>query len=399
MRLVDAVGNEFAPAFSVYDPTGAAIVTGVNGEDVAGAAFTAQTSGMFTVVVSDASSTSTSTGEYNLYVVVAPGANECGVLIPGDVVSENIEKGALQSYTFSALAGEGVMLRITDVAGGPLLPAFSVYDPAGSLVSQAVGEDVAGLAFTTQKSGTFTVVVYDASTGLASTGPYNLYFTLAPGADKGGALIPGDVISDRIDEGELDSYTFTAQAGEGVALRVTDITGGPLLPGFIVYDPTGAAVDNAQGEDVAGIIFTTQVSGTFTLVVYDASDGMASTGPYNLYFTLAPGADKGGALSPGGVVSGQIAEGEIDSYTLDAQTGDKVAISVTDESGGPLVPTLIVYDPSGTTVIEAQDPDIASATFTVATSGTFTVIVSDGSNGLASTGPYDLSFTLMPPSN
>jgi hypothetical protein len=56
-----------------------------------------------------------------------------------------------------------------------------VYDPTGAVVvSQAYGGDVASYALTAQKGGTYTVVVYDVSSGSAATGAYDL--TLSPTA-------------------------------------------------------------------------------------------------------------------------------------------------------------------------------------------------------------------------
>jgi hypothetical protein len=44
-----------------------------------------------------------------------------------------------------------------------------------------------------------------------------------------------------LDEGELDSYTFIAQAGDAVGLQVTDLAGGALAlwPEFAIYGPAG----------------------------------------------------------------------------------------------------------------------------------------------------------------
>ena len=43
-----------------------------------------------------------------------------------------------------------------------------------------------------------------------------------------------------------------------------------------------------SNEDVASMFFAAPMSGTYTVVVYDVSSGDAATGPYNLFFTLAP---------------------------------------------------------------------------------------------------------------
>ena len=159
-----------------------------------------------------------------------------------------------------------------------------MYDPTGKAVaSSGSSAGVAGVSVAALDTGTYTVVVADASGSLASTGAYNLYFTIAPGANRGGELSSGDVIQGQIDEGELDSYTFSAQAGNGVALSATATTGA-LVPALIVYDPTGA--ETASGG--ASVGFTVLKPGTYTVVVTDSSGGLASTGAYNLSLTLTP---------------------------------------------------------------------------------------------------------------
>jgi len=44
----------------------------------------------------------------------------------GDMVASQLAKGALDSYAFAAQPGEGVIPRVTDVAGGTVARAFNV---------------------------------------------------------------------------------------------------------------------------------------------------------------------------------------------------------------------------------------------------------------------------------
>ena len=231
-----------------------------------------------------------------------------------------------------------------------------------------------------------------------TSGEYNLYYSVAPSTSGCGSLDPGGVVSGQIAEGALISYTFTAQAGEAVAVRLVDTAGGSLVPAFSIYDPTGAdVVSPAYGNDVASYFFQAPKSGTYTVVVYDDSTGYAATGPYNLYFTLAPGADAGGALTPGTVVTGQLVEGALDSYTFTAQIGDSVTIQVVNTTGGSLVPAFSIYDPSGADIVSpAYGPNGASYSFKAPKSGTYTVIVYDDSTGYASTGAYTIALTDTP---
>jgi hypothetical protein len=400
IRLAE-VGNEaFLPAFSVLSPTGAVLVNGAVGDEVAGAGISADASGTFTILVYDRSAQADAVGVYDLYTVVAPGTDACGTLSPGGVVAGQLAKGAIDSYTFTAEVGQGVALSLTDVAGGALVPAFSVYDPSGAVaVNVAVGDDVASAGFAAPASGTYTVVVYDRTSGSDATGPYKLYFTRAPGANKGGALSPGGVVAGQLAEGAIDSYTFTAEVGQGVALSITDVAGGALIPAFNVYDPAGAIIINGMlGDDVASAGFAAPGTGIYTVIIYDRSVGHAAMGPYKVYFTRAPGANKGGALSPGGVVSAQLAEGAIDSYTFTANSGQIIGLRVTDVSGGALNPAFVLYDPSGAIVVNgASGEDVASASIFAPATGTYTVIVYDRSAGHAATGPYTVALTVTTP--
>ncbi|NJN48007.1 MAG: peptidase, partial [Candidatus Competibacteraceae bacterium] len=145
------------------------------------------------------------------------------------------------------------------------------------------------------------------------------------------SLINGGVISDAISTpGELDSYTFFANAGESVQIRVADTSNSAFRPRVFLYRPDGSEVTNTNDFSVAQIICpsgkcTIDATGTYTVVV---ADWTSNTGTYDIYFTRAPGANEGGALINGGVISGQIDLGELDSYTFFANAGESVQIRV-----------------------------------------------------------------------
>ena len=388
--------TDFLPELSVYSPTGKKAVNSSYGPDVASVEFNAQETGSYSVIVSDASNIGTLSAPFDLYYALAPGANEGCALDSGGMVTGTIDKGDLDSYTFTADAGESIVLRATDVAGGAFAPNIDVYDPSGKrAVNSGFGLDVATVTFQAPTSGTYTVVVADGSSGFAATGAYNLYFTRAPSANEGGALPSGGVVTGSIDEGDLDSYTFTANAGDSIKLRVADPAGGAFDPNFDIYDPSGArAVNTGFGLDVAAAAFRAATSGTYTVVVSDGSTGFAATGAYNLYFTRAPSANEGGALISGSVVTGTIDEGDLDSFTFDALAGQMVNVELINLSGAPLLPNFEVDDPAGRRATNTTgDQNTATATFRPATSGTYTVVVYDDSSGFAATGAYQLSFT------
>lgn len=123
------------------------------------------------------------------------------------------------------------------------------------------------------------------------TGPYNLYFVRAPGANEGGALINGGRVSNTIDVGDIDSYTFTANVGESIQLQMAD-TSGTFSPYMYLYYPSGALVVIGS-EGVNGSIslcptcfYKLTENGTYTVVVADGTQGNARTGSYTLRFNL-----------------------------------------------------------------------------------------------------------------
>ena len=390
LRMAAVAGGSLAPGITVYDPTGA-VAASVKASFVAAVAFQAQLNGTYTVVLGDSSAGLTGTGDYNLSFTMAPGANKGGALVPGGMVAAHLDEGALDSYTFAADADQGIMLRIADVAGGSLEPGITVYDPTGTVVGSANASDVAAVAFQAQSNGAYTVVLGDSSAGLTGTGDYNLYFTLAPGANKGGALAPGGMVAAHLDEGALDSYTFAAGTSQGFMLRMADVAGGALAPGITVYDPTGAVVTSAMANEVASVSSWGQSNGTYTVVLWDASDGRAAAGDYDLYFTIAPGAASNGTLGSHGATA-HIDEGALDSYVFDANVGDAVAIGITSVSSGSLDPALIVYDPTG--AVMAVGTMSSSVSFQALSTGTYTVVVFDSSPDLAGTGDCDIAFSL-----
>ncbi len=392
LRVTDVAATALYPYMLIFDPTGKEIAHGGN-YDVASLQVTPAVSGKYTVVVLDGGSGSAGTGEYEIYFAEAVGSNDGGTLDPNNPVGGTLDEGDLDTYTFDVTVGGGVQLRVLDVNHTSLYPYFYVYDPNGALVGQAGAYDVAALGFAPAVSGTYTLLVLDGGTGSAGTGAYQVYYTLAPGSSEGGALDPTNPIAGVIDEGDLDSYSFDLTAGSGVQLRVADVNATSFYPYVMVYDPTGKLVGQAGGYDDAAYSFAAGVSGRYTAVVFDGSSGYAASGAYNLYYTVAPGSNEGGLLTPGTPVAGTIDEGDLDAYTFSAAAGNKFTVAATDVNATAFVPGVLVYGPTGAVVASVSGPTTASASVTTSTAGTYTVVVYDASSGFAASGAYSLSLT------
>ena len=387
-RVAATSAGSLVPQYWLYGPSGALVSS--NWAAVTALNDTAQSGGTYTLVVADRNGAGT--GDYDLYFVRAPGANEGGALVNGDVVSDTIDLGDLDSYTLHANAGEPFFLQVADVGPSALVPQLWVYGPGGNLLASNWGEVVL-LNLTAPTSGTHTVVVADRSGG--GTGSYDLYFTLRPGAKEGGLLVNGGFVSGTIDLGDLDSYTFEASWGESVQLRMVDVDTTVLVPQMWLYDPQGNLVSSVWSGDVAAITIEAAANGTYTLIAADRNG--PGTGDYEIYYTRAPGANEGGALPNGGKVTDTIGLGDLDSYTFDAVWGDAIQLRIADLSVNSFVPQLWVYAPSGGLVASNWSGDVAALSFTAAATGTFTVVVAD--RNTPGVGAYDLYFVRAPGAN
>jgi hypothetical protein len=289
MRMAALSGN-LAPWFIVYDPTGATVSTAYPkaGLLTTDASFAAPVLGTYTVEVGDGAYGPGGSGEYNLYFTKAPGSNEGGMLTPDVVVTETIDEADLDSYTFSACAGEGIQLRMGALSGN-LAPQIIVYDSTGGVVvsvASGAGLHTTGTSFSAAESGSYTVVVGSGAYGAAGSGEYNLYFARAPGSNEGGLLIPDIVVTETIDEADLDSYTFSANLGEMLGLKM-DTLSGNLAPQIVVYDSAGTIVKSVvarAGQQSVSTSFAAPSSGIHTVVVGDGSYGFGKSGEYSLVF-------------------------------------------------------------------------------------------------------------------
>ena len=406
------INSAFAPRIELVNPNGVLIV-GSGGALVGAIQQFLVVSGEYTVRVRDESpGANNETGTYNLYFANAPGANDDGLLPNGGVVSDVVELGDIDSYTFDASAGETVYIRIADTETTGFFPRIVLVDPSGAVLNTNSGALVGAITRALVVTGTYTVIVTDGSPGDDDqTGSYNLYFAKAPGANDDGVLPNGGVVSDAIDLGDIDSYTFDASAGETVYIRVADTETTEFIPsgftpGIVLLDPSGAVLSSNSGALVGAISRSLVVGGTYTVIVIDSSPGDDDqSGSYDLYFAKAPGANDDGVLPNGGVVSDAIDLGDIDSYTFDASAGETVYIRVADTETTEFIPSgftpgIVLLDPSGAVLSSNSGALVGAISRSLVVGGTYTVIVIDSSPGDDDqSGSYDLYFAKAPGAN
>jgi hypothetical protein len=76
-----------------------------------------------------------------------------------------------------------------------------------------------------------------------------------------------------------------ATKDETWTLRVSNLTGGELVPEFWIYRPSGAPWDRGSGEAVATATMKAPATGLYTIILYDNSVSHTATGDYELSLT------------------------------------------------------------------------------------------------------------------
>src|ERR1017187_2239442 len=170
-----------------------------------------------------------------------------------------------------------------------------------------------------------------------------------------------------------DSYTFTANTGDNVVLRLgtTGFDGNMNL-----YGPTGAFLKTAASGMDAELDYTATNSGTFTVQVSSYYAGGAGT--YVLHLAqfpeafVVPGGDEGGPMTNGGNYAGTITLGDLDLWSLTANAGDNIVLRLGTVG---FYGNLSLYGPNGALLKTVASGFDAELDYTATNSGTFTALV------------------------
>ncbi|MCD4737860.1 MAG: PPC domain-containing protein [Anaerolineae bacterium] len=207
----------------------------------------------------------------------------------------------------------------------------------------------------------------------------------APTAIDFGTTLTGAIST----AGEEDTFTFTAQAGDIVLVRMS-VTSGSLSPYIQVEDNLGNSLcdDYAYSQLAEISACTLSEAGTYTLRATDYGD--TDTGNYQLYLQRLNEPGNAIQMTFGETLSGYIAKiAGMDTYTFTAQSADVVVVQMTLTSG-ELYPQISIYDPAGNKLCTdhgfSRIAFIASCVLPI--SGQYTILTGDYRG--AKTGIYNL---------
>lgn len=224
-----------------------------------------------------------------------------GAITPGSTVNGSVpSNGTVQSYTFSANAGNTVFLSMLATSGTLVQkmelfylpssgPAQSIASAQQSSILQWVfiankltqpgnyridcsGLKVKILGFNVQTFGNFALSLF--------VGPNQVTGTASNDADGGPITVDPDGKTGQFDKsGDVDVYTFSAQSGDYITARLERLTG-VLAPKIELYDPDGTRIHPSGSTDPEIPPVKLTLAGTYYLVC--RSDTGFGTGTYKL---------------------------------------------------------------------------------------------------------------------
>lgn len=394
-----AIGAEFDPAITLYDPRGMAIAF----DDDSGGAGAARilnvraaegAGGTYFVQVGGAALSAGATGGYRLRAEVGAPTAAAGQpdelaeqsaprpmnqpipavsdgLTPGQpVIDQLVSAGAVRRFLIETGGGAIITVAARAGTGSGVIPRIEVVNPGGDLMLAA--------------SGTSAVPAIIPGLALLEAGTYSVYVTSAAGAgdvivgyDFGEAYVAtflGDAPPDRVISGALalpgsrDVYTMPLSAGDVIDLEI-GAAGGLTLA---LNGPDGTRLAQTDGR-ISGL--TIGANGMYAVSIFAADGSRISAYQWAWRRVIAgstptPTPERIPLLTTDDVLSAQAYR----YYPFFAQAGQTVRVRV---SGVPPVdPVVAVLAADGSVIAEGDDsadglnPDLR---FVIPQDGTYTL--------------------------
>jgi hypothetical protein len=162
---------------------------------------------------------------------------------------------------------------------GDLWEEVRVYGSDGINLCET-GSEIASC--TLPSTGTYSILAYDGFNGTL-TGDYYLYLQRLNNPGSPVSIAFGQTLAGSIPTpAEMDTYTFTANAGDKVLVRMSK-SSGDIWPEIRVYSPDGIKLCETHSPTTAEIASCTLTdAGTYIILVDDGFNG-TFTGNYYLY--------------------------------------------------------------------------------------------------------------------
>ena len=200
----------------------------------------------------------------------------------GEIVSGSLAVfDQVDVYSFAGNAGDTVLIRLVR-ASGTLWMGLGLFLPDGQMLDGGYGVPTVEISsYTLPGTGLYVIAVGEGYDG-QNTGDYCLYIQRLNDPAHALPIVPGQTVGGSIEsEAQMDTYTFTARAGEKVDVRMNQLTG-IMWAGFRIYTPTGVMLSEQRSPhtaEVTGLLLP--VTGTYSILAFDGWYGFR-LGTYDL---------------------------------------------------------------------------------------------------------------------
>jgi len=197
--------------------------------------------------------------------------------------------------------------------------------------------------------------------------------------------------------GDSDSWTFDANVGDAIVIRVEEITQtNNFAPRIRLITPNAVQQQTSSSTVAAEVAVTATNSGAFTVIVED-NVGTLATGTYRITLAktgdpvvVSPG-DEGGPMTNGVMHTGTIDVGDLDVWTVSATVGQAIVVRMGETNDVLFSPQLRIYSPGGTLLDSSYSTVGAEVVATANTDGTYLVVAGDFTGNWQGSGPYRLT--------
>ncbi len=353
--------------------------------------------GVYTIFASDQGGDET--GPYGLFLQRTSNPGNATPIAYGNTIASGISKaGEIDTYTFTAAAGDLAIVRLTETSPYFLEPLIELFTPTGdSLISDNdIGQ--AAINKSLPEGGRYTILVSDYYPG-DDIGDYGLFLQRAFNPGNSTALAYGNTITSSISQvGEIDTYTFTASAGDVVVARLTEDSPYSSEPFIELFTPQGALLSAKQDVGQARIRKALPETGLYTILVSDGHPG-EDIGSYGIFLQRTSNPGNAVSFAYGDTKAGSISGvGEVDTYSFGGRSGDKITLRMSENSPFFIEPFIELFNPQGDSLIAASNSAQAEMQATLPSTGTYTVLASDDYPGEAQ-GDYGLFIFGIPSTN
>lgn len=367
--------------YAVYGPTNALLTTGYAGINRPSIHLPrVATTGTHLLVFAAGSGTFQMSA--HLEVNAALSSNAAPLTISTDILSQS------KRFIYSASAGEQLGFALADLASSASWGSMpvQVYGPDGGQLGviycdlNAPPGCQSNLQLTV--AGTYSIIVFPAG---AVTMSFKVF--LSPYL-TGSLALDAPVNADLTIPGQYRKYSFTATAGQTVALGVSSVTTTPSGKGISirVSGPNGM---QAGADDYRGPILNLPnlAAGTYTVVLYTVDAAIAT-----MQLTLASGMTGQIPIDDGSASFAGTLRGQHGYFTFEGTAGEDLGLAILDAAaapGGGNI-TFSVYLPNGAQLgntfhcSPTDKPGCQMELRNLPTTGTYRIVVGPTTNSTIS---------------